>query len=83
MPDKAVLALVFADFIVTLEGRRFAVEAKAQVEVHESAVLALEQIRSGYEKTITPFVVHLGARSKKVKGIWCHPWQVLLRELGL
>lgn len=71
------------DFILTLDGKRFAIEAKAQKEFQGSFLQPLERLKTTYEKTITPLGVHMGKLSKKINGIWCHPWQVLLKELGL
>jgi uncharacterized protein len=71
------------DFILTIEGKRFALEAKAVNEIHSGELNPLIRLRSEYEASITPFAVFLGKSSKKVAGIWCHPWQELLREMGL
>lgn len=71
------------DFIVTLEGQRFAIEAKASTEIVRDELLALHRVKNEYEPKIDTQVACLGTKSKKIDGIWCHPWQVLLKELGL
>lgn len=71
------------DFIVTLEGKRYGVEAKASNEILDNSLSPLKRVKSDYDTSLTPIGVHLGKVSKKVDGIWCHPWQIFLKELGL
>jgi predicted AAA+ superfamily ATPase len=71
------------DFILTLEGKRYAIEAKASSEFAYQGVGPLKKLKNDYEKGIQVLGVHLGTKSQKVDGVWCHPWQVMLKELGL
>jgi len=71
------------DFIVTLDKQRIAIEAKAMKDVYSDGVQSILRIRREYEPKIQGYVAHLGKESKKIDGVWCHPWQKLLKELGL
>jgi len=71
------------DFIVTLGKRRIAVEAKASKDVYADGVQPILKLKREYEPKIESYVAHLGRESKKIEGVWCHPWQKLLKELGL
>jgi hypothetical protein len=71
------------DFILTVEGKRYAIEAKASSEFAYQGVGPLKKLKNDYEKGIQVLGVHLGTKSQKVDGVWCHPWQVMLKELGL
>ncbi|MBX7114778.1 MAG: ATP-binding protein [Myxococcaceae bacterium] len=72
------------DFIATLERQTFALEVKSTDNVSEVDVAGLKTFLKLYPKTEAALVLHLGARSFKVNGIWCHPWQKgLQEEMGL
>lgn len=71
------------DFIISLDGNRIAIEAKAATDIHYENVQPLLRLKKEYEPRIQTFVAHLGSESRKKEGIWCHPWKVLLKELGL
>jgi hypothetical protein len=58
------------DLIVTLDGRRIANEAKDSNEVFSDSVASILKLQRDYE----PSIAYLGAKSKKLDGIRCHPW---------
>ncbi|MBI3295158.1 MAG: ATP-binding protein [Deltaproteobacteria bacterium] len=71
-----------ADFIVTLEGSRYCIEVKGARNLTTSDTDSIKKVAT-YEKGLTPMVAYLGKDSRKLNGVACHPWQKLLKELGL
>ena len=71
------------DFICKLENEILAIEVKASDSLSSEDVGPLNAFKSYYPKRHLKFVFHLGAKPKKIDGIWCLPWQEGLREIGL
>lgn len=71
------------DFIIEINSKRFALELKTNSEIESNDLNALRSLKRDYEPSITGLGVHCGKKSQKIEGIWCHPWQVALKELGL
>lgn len=71
------------DFIVQMEGVILPVEVKATDDLTDSDVDALIRFRARAPKSEWGQVFHFGNKSKKINGIWCHPWQEGLKKIGL
>ena len=71
------------DFLLDLDGKRFALELKANSAIETQELSALLTLKRDYEPKITCLGVHMGKKSQKINGVWCHPWQIVLKELGL
>lgn len=71
------------DLILTLEGKRYAIEIKSSEDIEDQSVSSLLRLKTEYENSISCYVAYMGKKSKKISGVWCHHWQVLLKELGL
>jgi len=71
------------DFIVELDGEVFAIEVKGAQDVFQESVQSLKNFQHYYPHCSGLFLFHLGNQSKKLDGIWAHPWQKGFKELGL
>lgn len=70
------------DFLIQLEGVRFAIEAKAAEEIQESDASALKHIMAQVPG-LKGFIFHSGKKARKVGGLWALPLAEGLAEIGL
>lgn len=70
------------DFILTLEGVKFALECKATDNLIDSDLLALKKIAQYYKK-IQKIVIYRGKRELKDGDIWILPFSKALEVMGL
>lgn len=70
------------DFIVSLEGQRFAVECKSSSTVNSSELSSLNGI-SKYYKKIGKILIYRGTREYKHDGVWIVPLPKALDIMGL
>ncbi len=71
------------DFLCRLERKLHAIEVKGGVEPGGDDVQSLLAFKRKYAPTTALWLAHLGKVTKKIDGVWCLPWQALLKELGL
>ena len=70
------------DFLLHLEGTKFAIEAKAAEEVVDDDASALTQVKA-YLPDAKAYIFHSGTKARKVGGIWALPLAEGLEEIGL
>ncbi len=71
------------DFVLEVDGRIFAIEAKATSKVIHVDLRGFESFASYVGKKHQRFLVYTGADKKQIEGVSVLPWQDFLRELGL
>ncbi len=70
------------DFIVQIDGVKFAIECKATQMVTEVDTKNLGKIKSYYRK-IEKLLIYFGPHPKKINGVWALPLPKALKHLGL
>ena len=71
------------DFIVELNGKVFAIEAKASKNIGVSDLRGFQSFKEFYKKPHKSYVAYLGNYAKKINDITILPWIELIKELGL
>ncbi len=71
------------DFIVELDGKVFAIEAKGSTNVGREDLRGLSNFKEFYKKSFIGIVAYLGSTHRVVDGIQILPWQMLIKEIGL
>ena len=71
------------DFIVELEGKVFAIEAKASANLGASDLRGFQSFRNFYAKPHTPMIFYTGVHSQRIHEVDAFPWQEGLKEMGL